>query len=200
MKLVPMKPAGRARRAERAVEEIKAQAEEWVEQTRQGFAAARSKLDGELESARESIAQLERELESERRLRAELERRLEEVPEPLPEPRRKRDQEARPMDRPAKWKAARKLAAEGYSQREIASRLGINRRTAARLIAADSPPRYRRATAGSMLDPLEPVMRKVLSEKPGIDAPGMTELLREHGYRGSVDLVRRRLRSLRASG
>jgi hypothetical protein len=43
-------------------------------------------------------------------------------------------------------------------------------------------------------------MRTVLSERPGIDAPGMTEVLREHGYRGSVDLVRRRLRSLRASG
>jgi hypothetical protein len=51
-----------------------------------------------------------------------------------------------------------------------------------------------------MLDPLEPVMRTVLGDRPGIDAPGMTEVLREHGYRGSVDLVRRRLRRLRASG
>jgi transposase len=200
MKLVPRKPAGRTRRAERAVEEIKAQAEEWVEQTRQGFVEARSKLDEELESARASIAQLERELESERRERAELERRLEERAEPRPEPRRDGDAKAKRMDRPSKWAAARKLAAEGYSQREIASRLGINRRTAARLIAADAPPRYRREPQGSMLDPLEPIMRTVLADRPGIDAPGMTEVLREHGYRGSVDLVRRRLRRLRASG
>jgi transposase len=200
MKLVPTKPEARARKAERAVEEIKAQAEEWVEQTRQGFVEARSKLDQELESARESIAQLEQALESERRQRADLERRLEEVPEPPPAPRPTGEAKATRMDRPAKWAAARKLAAEGYSQREIAQRLDINRRTVARLIAADAPPRYRRAPQGSMLDPLEPVMRTVLSERPGIDAPGMTEVLREHGYRGSVDLVRRRLRSLRASG
>ena len=196
MKLVPKKPQSRARRSDRAVEEIKAQAEEWVEQTRQGFLEARSKLDGELESARESIARLEEALESERRQRAELERRLARTPPPGPtnEPKPKR------MDRPAKWAAARKLDAEGYSQREIAHRLGINRRTVARLVAADAPPRYRRASPGSMLDPLEPVMRKVLVDRPGIDAPGMTEVLREHGYRGSVDLVRRRLRRLRASG
>ena len=200
MKLVPKKPEGRARRADRAVEEVKAQAEEWVEQTRRGFVEARSRLDEELGAARESIAQLERELESERRQRAELERRLEEAPEPRPESPLKGEADARRMDRPLKWAAARKLAAEGYSQRDIARRLGINRRTAARLIAADAPPRYRRAAQGSMLDPLEPVMRKVLSDKPGIDAPGMTEVLREHGYRGSIDLVRRRLRRLRASG
>lgn len=96
------------------------------------------------------------------------------------------------------WKAARRLAAEGFSQREIARRLELNTRTVARLVAADQVPRYRRAPAGSMLDPLEPVMRSVLREQPGIGAPGMTEVLRTHGYRGSVDLVRRRLRVLRA--
>jgi hypothetical protein len=207
MKLVPRNPRGSARGSDRAVEEIKAQAEEWVEQTRRGFLEARSKLDDELESARESVARLEQALESERRQRAELERLLAEAPAPRPEPRRtsgaeprgKTEMEAGRMDRPAKWKAARKLAAEGYSQREIARRLGINRRTVARLIAAEAPPRYRRASRGSMLDPLEPVMKKVLGDRPGIDAPAMTEVLREHGYRGSVDLVRKRLRRLRAS-
>jgi hypothetical protein len=197
MKLVPKNPRARTRGSDRAVEEIKAQAEEWVEQTRQGFLEARSKLDGELASARESVARLEQELELERRQRAELERRLAEAPVARPERIRKTD--ATRMDRPAKWQAARKLAAEGYSQREIARRLGINRRTVARLVAAEAPPRYRRASPGSMLDPLEPVMRKVLGDRPGIDAPAMTEVLREHGYRGSVDLVRKRLRRLRAS-
>jgi transposase len=198
MKLVPRNREGRGRRAEEAIDEIKSQAEAWVEQTRQGFAEARSKLDEELESARTQVAELEQELESERRERAELERRLEETSRRQAKPRRKAEEKNR-MDRPSKWAAARKLSAEGYSQREIARRLGINRRTAARLIAAEEPPRYRREPQGSMLDPLEPAMRTVLSDRPGIDAPSMTEILREHGYRGSVDLVRRRLRRLRAS-
>lgn len=62
----------------------------------------------------------------------------------------------------------RALAADGVSQREIARRLGINRRT------------------GSQLDPLEPVLRLV-EEWPTIKAPRATEVLREHGSVGSVD-------------
>jgi transposase len=95
------------------------------------------------------------------------------------------------------WAQARTMAAEGRSQREISRALGINRRTAKRLIEADEPPRYRRRPAGSMLDPLEPVIAEALEECPEIKAPRMTEILREHGYCGSVDLVRRRLRQLR---
>jgi transposase len=43
-----------------------------------------------------------------------------------------------------------------------------------------------------------PVIRQVLEQWPEIKAPRLTELLRvEHGYEGSVDLVRRRLQGLR---
>jgi hypothetical protein len=62
------------------------------------------------------------------------------------------------------WAQVRALAADGVSQREIAARLGINRRTVARLAAAVEPPRYSRSPAGSMLDPLEPVIRRLLVE------------------------------------
>jgi transposase len=89
------------------------------------------------------------------------------------------------------------MAADGRSQREIAARLGINRRTVRRMLASDEPPRYRRAPQGSKLDPFEPVICRVLEEWPDIKAPRMTEILREHGYVGSVDLVKRRLRRLR---
>ena len=96
------------------------------------------------------------------------------------------------------WAEVRTLAAGGLSQHEIARRLGINRRTVKRLIESDEPPRYRRQATGSMLDPLEPVLRKLLEDWPEIKAPRVTEILRdEHGYRGSVDLVRRRLQELR---
>jgi transposase len=89
------------------------------------------------------------------------------------------------------------MAADGVSQREIAARLGINRRTANRMLESDAPPSYRRAPQGSMLNPLEPVLRQLLEDWPDIKAPRVTEILRDdHRYAGSVDLVRRRLAQL----
>jgi transposase len=95
------------------------------------------------------------------------------------------------------WAKVRELAAEGVSQRQIAERLGMNRRTVARLARSGEPPLYRRARAGSAVDVHEPLMREVLTEWPAIKAPRMTEILRTHGYAGSVDQVKRRLRELR---
>src|SRR3954454_21323232 len=96
------------------------------------------------------------------------------------------------------WAQVRASAADGVSQREIAARLGINRRTVARLAASSEPPRYARAPAGSMLDPLEPVLRRLLVEWPEIRAPRVAEILRvDYGYAGSVDSVKRRLARLR---
>jgi transposase len=95
------------------------------------------------------------------------------------------------------WARARTMAADGLSQREIARGLGINRRTVTRLLASEVPPRYRRAPVGSQVDRFEPVLRRLLEEWPQIKAPRATEVLREYGYRGSVDVVRRRLRELR---
>jgi len=90
------------------------------------------------------------------------------------------------------------MAADGVSTSEIARRLGVNWRTAARLVAAAEPPSYSRAPTGSMLDPLEPVLRDLIANFEDIKAPRVTEILREeHGYEGSVDLVRKRLATLR---
>jgi transposase len=98
------------------------------------------------------------------------------------------------------WAQVRALAADGISQREIASRLGINRRTVARLLASAEPPRYRRTPVGSQLDPLEPVLRRLLEEWPQIKAPRLTEILRaDYGYTGSLRLVQARLQRLRPS-
>jgi transposase len=96
------------------------------------------------------------------------------------------------------WAQVRALMADGLSQREVARRLGINRRTVARLARSVEPPRYERALVGSKLDPFELALRRLLEEWPQIKAPRATELLRdEYGYDGSVDLVKRRLRELR---
>jgi transposase len=92
------------------------------------------------------------------------------------------------------------LAADGISEREISRRLGINRRTVGRLLARDEPPCYRRAPAGSQLDPLEPVLRRLLEEWPRIKAPRLTEILRsDYGYTGSLRLVQAYLQRLRPS-
>jgi transposase len=96
------------------------------------------------------------------------------------------------------WAQVRSLGADGISQREIACRLGINRRTVARLAASGEPPRYRRAPTGSQLDRFEPVLRRLLVEWPQIMAPRLTEILREeYGYTGSVRLVQAHLNQLR---
>jgi transposase len=98
----------------------------------------------------------------------------------------------------SEWAQVRGLAADGASQREIAARLGMNRRTVRRLIEAPEPPRHRREAAGSILDPFDQVLRELVREIEDIKAPRATELLRDdYGYQGSVDLVRRRLAELR---
>ena len=96
------------------------------------------------------------------------------------------------------WAEVKAMAADGVSTSEIARRLGINWRTAARLVAASEPPSYSRAPAGSMLDRLEPVLRGLIEDFEDIKAPRVTEILRDdYGYQGSVDLVRKRLAQLR---
>src|SRR5215207_1396580 len=79
------------------------------------------------------------------------------------------------------------MHADGIRKREIARRLGISRNTVDRLLEAKEPPRYSRAPAGSMLDPLEGVLRRLVEEWPEIKAPRVTEILREdHGTRGRL--------------
>src|SRR3954453_23886832 len=98
------------------------------------------------------------------------------------------------------WAQVRALAADGVSKRQIAERLGINRRTVDRMVGSPKPPRYERAAKGSMLDRLEPVLRQLLEQWPEIKAPRVTEILRaDYGYEGSVDLVKKRLTRLRPS-
>ena len=99
------------------------------------------------------------------------------------------------------WARVPSVGRGWVSKRQIAARLGINRRTVDRLVEADEPPRYERAPRGSMLDPLEPVLARLLEECPEIKAPRVTEILRcDYGYAGSVDLVKKRLASCGRAG
>lgn len=83
------------------------------------------------------------------------------------------------------WAQVKTVAADGVSQREIAARLGINRRTVKGLVEADEPPRYRRAPTGSMLDALDVVIREPMDEWPDIKGAGdrrAARRLRLHGF------------------
>ena len=96
------------------------------------------------------------------------------------------------------WAQVRALKADGVPEREIAQRLGMHRRTVARLARSAEPPRYRRAVTGSQLDRLEPVLRGLLVEWPQIRAPRVLEILRaDYGYTGSLRLLQEHLRRLR---
>jgi hypothetical protein len=64
------------------------------------------------------------------------------------------------------------LAADGLSQREIARRLGINRRTAARLVAASVAPEGM-VTAAATLVRLMPVPAPFLSRSVSVIVPAM---------------------------
>jgi transposase len=95
------------------------------------------------------------------------------------------------------WAQVQVLRREGCSQREVARRLAVNRRTVARLWAASAPPRYARGASGSILDPFLPQLEQLVAAWPLIKAPRATEVLGGYGYSGSVDLVKRALRELR---
>jgi len=99
------------------------------------------------------------------------------------------------------WAQVRALVVDGVSKREIARRLGINRRTVARLA--------RRAWSRRVIGGRRRARSWICSSRccgvcstsgPQIKAPRATEVSRDEcGYAGSVDLVKRRLRELRAS-
>lgn len=108
------------------------------------------------------------------------------------------DEEAEEVRSAVDWAEVRAMHADGIGKREIARRLGISRNTVDKLVRASEPPRYSRAPTGSMLDPLEPIIGRLLEDWPEIRAPRVTEILREnYGYAGSVDLVRKRLARMR---
>ncbi len=61
------------------------------------------------------------------------------------------------------WAEIRRLhRAEQMPVRAVARQLGIARNTVRRAIADDAPPKYRRASKGSIVDAVEPQIRELL--------------------------------------
>jgi transposase len=65
------------------------------------------------------------------------------------------------------WAEIRRLRrSEGMAIQAIARRLKMSRNTVKKALASDSPPRYHRAPAGSIVDAVEPRIRTLLAEFP----------------------------------
>jgi len=89
------------------------------------------------------------------------------------------------------------LQREGLSLRAIARRTGHSRNTVRRLLRAPTPPHYHAPQRDSQLDAYkEHLQRRHLEH--GLSAVRLLAEIQPMGYAGSVDVVRRFLRTLRA--
>ena len=74
------------------------------------------------------------------------------------------------------WAEIRRLhRAEGMAIKAITRRLGVSRNTVRRALAAHAPPRYERVRKGSIVDAVEPQIRVLLQEFPGMPSTVIME-------------------------
>ena len=74
------------------------------------------------------------------------------------------------------WAEIRRLhRAEGVPIKEIARRLGVARNTVRAALASDRPPKYERASTGSVADAFEPQIRALLADWPRMPGPVVAE-------------------------
>jgi hypothetical protein len=83
------------------------------------------------------------------------------------------------------------------SIREISKRSGLHRKTIRRALAAEVPPRYVRASAGSKLDPLKEWICEQLRADPGIQSLRLREMAAELGYDGGKTIFDDYVREVR---
>jgi transposase len=93
------------------------------------------------------------------------------------------------------WAEIRRLhRAEGMPIKAIARRMGISKNTVKRALAAEEPPKYRRAGRGSIVDAVEPQIRELLEEFPDMPATVIAERI---GWTNSLTVLKDRVRVLR---
>jgi transposase len=96
------------------------------------------------------------------------------------------------------WAEIRRLHfVKGLSQREIRRRTGLHRDTIRNAINSPKPPVYRRAPAGSKLDPFKDEIRRLLREEPKLPGVRIRELLEPLGCTASKTVVDDYLREVR---
>ena len=93
------------------------------------------------------------------------------------------------------WAEIRRLhLSEQMPVKAIARRLGLARNTVRTALAADEPPTYERAPAGSKVDGFEPAIRALLAEFPDMPATVIAERI---GWVYSSSVFRARIALLR---
>ena len=95
------------------------------------------------------------------------------------------------------WAEIRRLhRAEGMPIKVIARTVGCSKNTVKRALAADGPPSYSRAPAGSIVDAVEPRIRELLRAWPGMPATVIAERI---GWGHSIRVLRDRVAAWVAS-
>ncbi|GAA2821473.1 IS21 family transposase [Crossiella cryophila] len=93
------------------------------------------------------------------------------------------------------WAEIRRLhRAEGMPIKAIVRQLGISRNTVRRALAADGPPRYQRPAKGSIVDAVEPQIRRLLAQWPTMPTTVIAERI---GSTRSLTVLKDRVRELR---
>jgi transposase len=96
------------------------------------------------------------------------------------------------------WAEIRRLHfVRGLSMREIHRRTGLHRDTISRAIHSEVPPVYRRAPAGSKLDPFKEEIHRLLRADPRLPGVRVRELLAPLGCAASKTIVDDYLREVR---
>ncbi len=93
------------------------------------------------------------------------------------------------------WAEIRRLRnSEGVPIKEISRRLGVARNTVRSALSSAEPPKYQRAPKGSLVDPFEPEIRKLLAEYPTMPATVIAERIE---WPHSMTVLKDRVRAIR---
>lgn len=93
------------------------------------------------------------------------------------------------------WAEIRRLhKSEGMPIKAIVRKLGVARNTVRAALASDEPPAYRRAPQGSLVDAVEPEIRKWLREDARMPATVIAERI---GWEHSITILKDRIRQIR---
>lgn len=93
------------------------------------------------------------------------------------------------------WAEIRRLhRAENLGVKTIARRLGVARNTVRAALRSDSPPKYERTPQGSVVDEVEPEIRRLLKNTPDMPATVIAERI---GWTRGMTVLRDRIGELR---
>ena len=85
----------------------------------------------------------------------------------------------------------------GVSIKELARRTGLSRNTIRAALRSTEPPAYRRASAGSKLDPFRDEIHRLLHDEPDLPGQRIRELIAQLGFDGGKTIVDDYVREVR---